>query len=63
MIASAGALRLGRSSALPGSLLLIFVCAWFSAALALLIHVQLLTVAIAVVGSLQIAASLRKTVA
>jgi len=60
MIASAGALRLDRSSALPGSLLLIFVCAWLSAALALLIHVQLLTVAIAVVGSLQIAASLRK---
>jgi len=61
MIASAAAFRLGRTNALPGSLLLIFVGAWLSAALALLIHVQLLTVAIAVVGSLQIAASLRSS--
>ena len=61
MIASADTLRLRGKSALPGVLLLMFVCSWLSAALALVIHVQLLTLAIALLGSLQAAVLLRKT--
>jgi hypothetical protein len=60
LVASAGELRLGRLSALPGILLLIFVSGWLSAALASLLHLQLLTLAIAAVGWLQLVACFRK---
>jgi hypothetical protein len=68
LIASAGILRLGschtapaaHRSAFKGSMLLLFLCSWLSAALASLIHLQLLTLAIALLGSLQLAVSLRK---
>jgi hypothetical protein len=58
LIASAGILRQGHRSSFEGSILLLFSCSWLSAALALLIHVQLLTLAIALLGSLQLAISL-----
>jgi hypothetical protein len=63
LIASAGALRLIHRNALEGSTLLIFVCSWLTAALALLIHVQLLTLAITLVGGLQLTVSLQKKTA
>ena len=59
MIVSADRLRLGRYQLLVPSLLLLFACSWTSEATALLAHLQLLTVAIALIGSLQIAACLR----
>jgi hypothetical protein len=60
LIASASAFRPARHGALEGGMLMLFLCSWLSAALALLIHVQLLTLAIALLGSLQLAACLRK---
>ncbi|HEY6346210.1 MAG TPA: glycosyltransferase family 87 protein [Bryobacteraceae bacterium] len=57
LIASAGILWLGHRSAFEASMLLLFLCSWLSAALASLIHVQLLTLAIALVGALQLAAT------
>jgi hypothetical protein len=62
LIASAGILRLGHRGAFEGSMLLLFMCSWLSAALASLVHLQLLTLAIALLGSLQLAASLREEV-
>lgn len=55
LIASASGLHLHGRDAIPGSLILIFVCSWISAALAGLIHLQILTLAIAALGCLQIA--------
>ena len=59
LIASAAGLQFRPRGLLPAILLLIFLSSWFSAAFAELIHLQLLTLAIALLGSMQVAALLR----
>ena len=61
LIVSADSLRLGCYNALPGIMLLIFICSWLTKVLASSLHLLLLTLAIGLLGTLQLAACLQKT--